>query len=134
MIENVLLGPGTPYKTNNKKQKQRTDRNPIRGRGVVTKLHKCPLGTQPCDRNSGEPGPACPAVVCRRLLLSAGPRCGAERRIPSFVRRILVNANKAFYCEYAHFILCAPSRRPLLSLSSVCDPGHSTKSLETYVT
>ena len=33
---------------------------------VVTKLNKCPLGTQPCDRNSGEPGPACPPVACRR--------------------------------------------------------------------
>ena len=30
----------TLYKTNNKKQKQRTDRNPIRGKGVVTRLHK----------------------------------------------------------------------------------------------
>ena len=36
---------------------------------ILTKLHKCPLGTQSCDRNSGEPGPACPAVACRRRLL-----------------------------------------------------------------
>ena len=32
----------------------------------VIKLHKCPLGTQPCDQNSGEPGPANPRVACRR--------------------------------------------------------------------
>ena len=43
--------------------------NQVGGKGVVTELHQCPLGTQRCDRNSGEPGPVCPAVGRRRQLL-----------------------------------------------------------------
>ena len=76
-------------KQTNKKQKQRTDRNPIRGRGVVTKLHKCPVGTQPCDRNSGERDPACFAVACRRrfLLLPRSRDGDGQRCRASYVSR-----------------------------------------------
>ena len=52
---------------------------------LVTKLHKCPVGTQPCDRNSGERGPECFAVACRRRFLlfpryrdGDGQRCRAS--------------------------------------------------------
>ena len=56
---------------------------------IVTKLHKCPMVTQPCDRNSGERGPACFAVACRRRFLllprsrdGDGQRCRASYVFP----------------------------------------------------
>ena len=58
-------------KENNKKQKQRIDRNPIRGKGVVTRLHKYFfLGVPPSLPLVSGPGRSIKDTTFQRNILS----------------------------------------------------------------